>query len=223
MLETIFSQLAPHYCLSCGEIGSQICLNCFFDIELSPRPTCIKCHGLLVGHTCKGCVELEGITQLVLASREGILERLIDDYKFRCTKETYKILAKLYDSGLPYLPEDTILVPLPTSAAHIRRRGFDHTRDIVQELGKLRGLPASLLLSRRHNAAQFGASYRQRQRSAQAAFELARKAQIDKEATYVILDDIITTGASMTAAASKLREAGARRVIAVALLQQPWK
>lgn len=223
MLETLFSRLAPHYCLSCGEIGRQICESCFYDIELSPRQTCLRCHAFLVNQTCRDCAELAGVIQLVLAPREGVLGKLLDAYKFDCTRESYKILGRLYDEGLPYFDGNTVLVPLPTSPTHVRKRSFDHTHDIVRELGMRRDLRVKSVLRRSHNKAQFGSSYQERQIHAQGAFEVSKGVVLDDETQYVICDDIVTTGASMIAAVSRLREAGAKRVVAVALLQQPWK
>lgn len=222
MLETLFSRLAPHYCLSCGEIGRQICDNCFYDIELAPRQTCLKCHRILVHQTCLSCPELADVPQYVLASRDGVLARVVDEYKFNCTREAYKLLARLYDEGLPYLDSATF-VPLPTSSRHVRMRSFDHTRDIVRELSRRRGHGYSALLRRTHNTAQHGSTRHERQTYAATAFAMSRDDVLDPDKLYVLCDDIVTTGASMTAALTMLRRAGATRLMAVALLQQPWK
>lgn len=222
MLKTLFSRLAPHYCLSCGEIGRQICDNCFFDIEMQARETCLRCHGLLTALQCSICDELRGVTQVVLAERGDVLGRLVDEYKFLCTRETSTLIAKFLDSAAPHFPTDAVLVPIPTSPAHVRRRGFDHTRDIVSEFARLRHLSYSQLLTRQHNLAQFGAGYHERQTRAQEAFGLSRES-VATDKVYIVCDDIVTTGASMAAAVAKLREAGATRIIVLALLQQPWK
>lgn len=222
MLETLFSQFSPHYCLSCGEIGRQICDDCFFNIELQPREACFRCHGFLTGLQCPVCPDLQSVTQVVVAEREDVIGRLVDEYKFHCTRESSLVIARFLDSAVPYFPPDSILVPLPTSAKHVRQRGFDHTRDIVREFAALRQLKYAQLLIRQHNLPQFGADFHERHARAHNAFGLAVE-HIDPDKTYIVCDDIITTGASMSAATAKLKEAGATKIVALALLQQPWK
>ena len=222
MLETIFSRLAPHRCLSCGEIGAQICDNCFYDIDLSPRQTCFLCHGILIAQHCTACPQLIGVQQCVLAERRDILARLLDDYKFGYKREAYKVIARIFDEYAPHLPAGAHIVPIPTSSLHIRRRGFDHTHDITRELARRRGLTQSSLLARRHTHSQVGASRAQRRVQAQTAY-VVRKRAIDPDAYYALCDDIITTGASIVAALDKLRHAGASKLVVIALLQQPWQ
>ena len=163
-----------------------------------------------------------GVSQIVLAERDGVLERLIDDYKFTCQRDTYKIVARLFDEYAPIFPASTHIVPLPTSHSHIRKRGFDHTRDISMRFAKLRRLQMSPLLKRRHNLAQVGASVEQRKKQAASAFTMPHRVP-SKEPLYVVCDDIVTTGASIGAAIEKLRHAGAKNLAILALLQQPWK
>lgn len=221
MLESLFSTLAPHYCLSCGEIGAQICDNCFFDIELQPLEQCAACHGLLANLRCGGCQTLHGVTQIVLSERDGVLRRLVDDYKFACKRSTYEVVARCLDVGAPIFPDTTYIVPIPTSSVHIRQRSFDHTRDFSRRFTNLRGLHYAPLLRRRHNKAQVGASVAERKRQAETAFEVCGKLP-DIDALYVLCDDIVTTGASMAAAVTQLRKAGARNIATLALLRQPW-
>ena len=222
MLDSLFSRLAPHYCLSCGQIGVQICESCFYDIDLSARQTCFKCHRLLVLQQCMSCPELAGVQQCVLAERRDVLARLLDDYKFGYKREASHIIARVFDEYVPYLPTNTHVVPVPTSMAHIRKRGFDHTYDITRYFAARRNLRHSSLLVRCHNYSQVGTSRAERKRQAQSAYKL-RVDYLDSDTCYVVCDDIVTTGASMLAAVGRLREAGAEKLVAVALLQQPWK
>lgn len=222
MLDSLFSSFAPHYCFSCGDIGAQICDNCFFDIDLSPRQTCLSCHGLLINLQCRSCHQLSDVSQIVLAERHGILERLIDEYKFTHTRGSYKLIARLFDEYAPIFPTSAHIIPIPTSSPHIRARGFDHTRDIAARFAKLRDLRCTPLFKRRHNLAQVGVSAATRRAQAATAFSSLRRVP-DSGALYVVCDDIVTTGASVSAAIEKLRLAGAQNLAILALLQQPWK
>ncbi len=219
MFDSLFSRLAPHYCLSCGEIGAQICDNCFFDIELTPREQCIFCDSLLVGLQCRQCLDLAGVTQVVLAERDGVLQRLVDEYKFACKRAAYSQVAKCFDVAAPIFPGLIHIVPLPTSTTHIRRRGFDHTSDFSGAFARLRGYSDTPLLARRHNKAQVGATAAKRKRQADTAFVMRAK-RLDQDALYVVCDDITTTGASIAAAVRCLRDAGAENVAFLVLMRQ---
>lgn len=223
MLKSLISYLAPHYCLSCGEIGEQICRNCYFDIELSLRETCFMCHRILSHQQCMSCHLLQGTTQWVLAEREGVLERLIDEYKFSSARGTEAIIAQLLCDGTPLLPSDVCLVPVPTAPSHIRRRGFDHTRDITKRLARLKQVSVESVVARRSSSTQVGANRRERQQQAAQAYQLKRGSEIHQSRTYIICDDIVTTGATMSAMVELLRRAGATNIICLALLQQPWQ
>ncbi len=223
MIDSLISSLAPHYCLSCGEIGEQICENCYFDIELSPRGICFICRKILVASQCSSCAVLRDVTQIVLAERAGMLARLIDDYKFMCTRDTDKIIARLLDDGVPVLPSHSHLIPVPTAPSHVRRRGFDHTYDFVRRFAAARSVAFSPFVVRRHSHAQVGASRTKRQQQATQAYRMKKGVTLDPEAVYVVCDDIVTTGASMAAMITMLRRYGASHIICVALLQQPWQ
>lgn len=222
MLDSLFSTFAPHYCLSCGRFGRQICDYCFYDIELSIRETCMVCHRLLQRQQCRTCRNLHGVRQIVLGEREGILERMMDEYKFACRRETHRVFAQLLDVHMPHFPAGSQIVPIPTAPSHIRRRGFDHTRDIYKRFATTRELAYAPLLSRLHNSAQFGATAAQRRYQAARAFKLNADV-INVDTHYLLCDDIVTTGASMSAGVKLLRGAGAQHITVVALLQQPWK
>lgn len=222
MLDSLFSRLAPHYCLSCGEIGAQICENCFYDIDLAARQTCLKCHGIMTSQRCGSCASLAGIQQYIFAERHGVLAKLLDEYKFAHKREAHRTIAQLFAHYAPHFPSSARIIPIPTSSSHVRRRGFDHTQDITSRFSRARGLQQMRLLERRHNHAQVGAGVQERQQRADTAFALTQKS-LDPDKLYVVCDDIVTTGASMIAATSLLRSAGAQNIVVMALLQQPWK
>lgn len=223
MLNSLISHFAPHYCLSCGEIGQQICESCYFDIELSARQKCFVCHKFLLNQRYTSCSALRDVTQVILAEREGVLARLVDEYKFSSARGAEVIIARLFHDNTPLLPLKTHLVPVPTASSHIRQRGFDHTRDISRQLARIRGVVLAPIVERRHNAVQVGASFVQRQQQAASAYRLKTRASIDPDAVYVVCDDIVTTGASMAAMVALLRSHGATQVVCLALLQQPWQ
>ena len=102
------------------------------------------------------------------------------------------------------------VVALPTIARHVRERGFDHMAKLAKAVASLSGLETAKVLVRGNNAVQVGASMEDRQKQAKTAY--IAKAGIDRDANYLLIDDVWTTGSSMMAAAKTLREAGCKRL-----------
>ena len=111
--------------------------------------------------------------------------------------------------------DEIIVVPLPTIARHIRERGFDHMELICQKLARNRGWRYQKVLDRVNNTVQVGASKEERQRQAMLAYKVNQI--IESSATYLLVDDVWTTGSSMIAAEKILKTAGAQRIVAAVL------
>ena len=105
---------------------------------------------------------------------------------------------------------DMKVVALPTIARHIRERGFDHMGKMAQKVALLNGLETAKVLVRGNNAVQVGASMEKRHEQAKTAYIV--KVDIDREANYLLIDDVWTTGSSMMAACEALRRAGCKKI-----------
>jgi len=146
----------------------------------------------------------------VVGPRTGVLQRLVGLYKFERAKSAYKLLGDLLLDVLPQLPTDTVIVPIPTVSGHIRERGYDHMLLIAKYIAKVRDLECKQLLCRKTNTKQRQTTARQRVAQAKQAF--AVKGQLDAETPYLLLDDVLTTGATIKYASQTLRDAGAKHV-----------
>lgn len=120
---------------------------------------------------------------------------------------------------LPDLPPDTVVVPIPTITAHVRQRGYDHTLLMARYIAKRRQLQVEPLLRRVDSSVQHRANRQQRLLQARGAFE-ATKSSLDASRPYLIIDDVVTTGATVHYAAQALRKAGARHVWVAAVARQ---
>ena len=160
--------------------------------------------------------------------REGVLKQIVEDYKFQSIRASSRDLAELIDGVLPEM-SNVVVVPLPTISRHIRERGFDHTRLIAKHLVRLRNRhePKSSwhlvpLLERKNNTVQVGSDRNTRLQQAKEAYELnsrfLKSHPISPGLTYLLLDDIWTTGASMESAIKILQKAGAKKVAGAVLL-----
>lgn len=166
---------------------------------------------------CKGCrVPYE--RAWAVGNREGVLQRLIGLYKFERARSGYKALGELLLNSLPELPPETIIVPVPTVSGHIRERGYDHMLLIAKYVAKKRGLKLQRLLERKTSTKQRQAGASQREVQAKRAFEV--RGVISKDVPYLLLDDVITTGATLKYASKALVDAGAKHVWVAVVARQ---
>jgi len=153
-----------------------------------------------------------------VGERSGVLQRLIGDYKFQRMKSAYKILGDLLLSVLPDLPDNVIIAPVPTAASHIRERGYDHMLLIARYMARCRGLQHQRLLRRVTDTKQRQSSASQRQAQASRAFVV--EGSIDPDKVYLLLDDVVTTGATIKYASRALVRAGAKNVWVIVVARQ---
>lgn len=210
MIDRILSVIAPHQCCGCGKIGTPLCDNCKYDIISDAKSVCVACQrpcGLK--GICSSCrVPYERAWHVGV--REGTLQRLVGLYKFERLRSAYKQLGDLLLETIPALPSDVIVVPIPTASSHIRERGYDHMLLIAKYFAKKRGLTLSRVLNRSTQTKQRQASAMQRVRQAKQAFTVS--GELSNDVTYLLIDDVMTTGATAKYAAHALKAAGASHV-----------
>jgi ComF family protein len=112
-------------------------------------------------------------------------------------------------AGDGLLADSAVLVPVPTAAARARRRGYDQARLLARELSRRTGLPYLDCLARHGNAHQVGASGGTRRSQLQGVFRVTVPGARLRGARLVLIDDVMTTGATLEAAAAALTRAGA--------------
>ncbi|MES2630739.1 MAG: phosphoribosyltransferase family protein [Patescibacteria group bacterium] len=156
-----------------------------------------------------------------MSERVTVLRRVVDAYKFEYVKAAAHSLVDLLDESLPILPKNMVIVPVPTAASHIRQRGYDHLDILARLLSLRRGLPVARLLERSSTKTQHELNKVERQIEASSAFHVAGGVSIDANTPLLILDDIITTGSTVRAAAEVLSQAGAKNIFVAALAYQP--
>lgn len=144
-----------------------------------------------------------------------MLGGLVEEYKYQSIRSAGSDLAEMLDVVIPCLEGEVIVVPLPTIRKHIRERGFDHTKAVARKLARRRGWKVQSLLKRANDTVQVGADNEKRKKQAKEAFKLA--GELKRDVTYLLLDDIWTTGASMMAGAEILRDSGATKVSGVVI------
>ncbi len=208
---SLLDLLAPHSCRGCGTLGTVLCDCCKKNIINSHFNFCPVCKAKKSTTSCPHCPDLPGT--FIVGSRQDLIGQLVSDLKFHSVRALAKPLAEILNAilltELPDNNQKLILVPLPTIKKHVRARGLDHTLLIAKHLAKLRpSCTVEQLLIRHQNTVQVGADAATRRSQATSAYTLNPKLKIGQTATYLLLDDVWTTGASMLAAAKVAQKAG---------------
>ena len=208
--------LAPHSCRGCGHIGSPLCNRCKNYIISHHQNQCPVCHTPNSNGKCRQCRGLPPI--FIAGERSDLIGDLVHALKYDSLRALAHPLAEILDATLPPTDSPTIIVPLPTISRHVRERGLDHTQLITKHFARLRPhYTVANFLIRTKDTVQVGSSRTTRLAQATTAYQLKSSAKINPTATYVLFDDVWTTGASLQSAYRLLREAGAQRIIISAL------
>ncbi len=217
MLRRLLDLVIPHYCCSCGEIGSLLCESCKYDIIDERFSGCILCGHASLVPGCSRC--RSGVERTWCGGeRVGGLEILIDRFKFAYAEAAHVPLGDILLAALPDLPPETIVVPIPTIRAHVRQRGYDHTALLARYVADKRGLRYAQPLRRSTASVQRGASRAVRMAQAKEAFTVRQT--LSAGVPYLLIDDVVTTGATLRYGAKAMKKAGATIVWAAAAARQ---
>ncbi len=218
MFDKLLSILAPHLCYKCGKTGHLLCDNCKYDITSEEFVICILCRGPADSSgVCSNC-DAHFSRAWCVGDRTEELHQLLNDYKFMRVYAAHVLFGELLAQKIGQLPEGVVIVPIPTNASHVRQRGYDHTLLMARQLAKLSRTPVRRILRRHAKTVQTGKTKRERFDQAARTFVISGDCE---GKTVLIIDDIVTTGATLQAAARLCRDAGAVDVWVAAVARQP--
>jgi ComF family protein len=220
-VEKALSFLAPHDCLVCGREGSLMCLGCAYD-SFEPVPDrCYRCLRLSRDSAvCQKCRQSTVLKHVWVATEyDSHAKELVRLLKFERTKAAHRPIAQEIARILPYLAKDTVVTHVPTATSRERARGYDQSYLVARVVASEKKLKHTTLLARHGQSRQVGSTRKQRQDQAKNMFSVRNIPNI-KNAHILLVDDILTTGASLEAAAKQLKMAGAKQVNAVVFAQK---
>lgn len=216
----LFSLLAPHTCRGCGRLGDPLCTRCKNYLITHHQNICPICHQPNPTGKCANCQKLPPI--YIAGPKSSLLGNLIQALKYESVRALAQPLAEIMSSILPKPSSKTtnyILVPLPTINRHIRERGLDHTLLIAKELARIHPQSSvQKLLLRHQNTVQVGSSRTTRLTQATNAYKTNPTLKINTNATYILLDDVWTTGASLKAAYSLFDDLNIKKILLTTLV-----
>jgi ComF family protein len=217
-----FSGRIPSRCAVCHLWPAQpVCEDCVAEFA-QPVPRCNRCAlPVLAGmHQCGECITLPPAFDRCVAAvnYQYPWSLLVVDFKFSGQAAWARSLAGLLRSAPwaePALEQADMVIPMPLAPARLQERGFNQSLLLAHSLGydKVRN---DLLLRVLDTRAQSALPRKERLANVQNAFAIdpLRHTQLQGQ-RIVLLDDVMTTGASLGAAAGVLRRAGASHITAM--------
>ncbi len=215
----------PKSCVGCGKEGDLICDKCRRTMVRLLPPICPKCgRPQLSGVLCPACVgwrsSIDGIRSPFRF--EGVARQAVHQLKYRNLRILARPLAELMRDYLVKtpLPSD-MLVPIPLHPRRLRERGYNQSRLLAEELGRLTSM-----------AVVHGGVVRQRYAPPQATTPSVehRRANISgafactghdfKGRRVLLIDDVATSASTLEACAVALKDAGATSVWGLVLARE---
>lgn len=222
--EAVVDVLLPPSCPACDEVlpgAVGFCGDCALEVLELPRVHCGRCAepGAFEGHLCSRCrggVPWE--RAFAPFEHEGALARAIHRFKYEDRSDLCRplglLLSKAAQRELASMPG--YLVPLPLHQARFRERKFDQAALLAAVLGQQLGreVKADWLRRTRDTRQQVGLSEAQRVANVAGAFEASGAVQGQE---VLLIDDVLTSGATAKEAARALQAAGAARIYVLTL------
>lgn len=221
--------LSPSLCLGCGnEISLEnpfFCHNCLVSLKRNnpgAGPICPYCgRPGEVASACSFCANIESSRLYFWGAYDGLLKESITMFKFRGMVELGKVLGDMAADSLASRIEDSLfdmIVPVPLYKARKRKREFNQSEIIAEILAKRFGIELKVdhLVRVRQTVQQAKLEGNLRWKNVEGAFALKEDADIAGK-RILLVDDIVTTGATIFEAGRPLIEAGAGGVTVFSL------
>jgi len=215
----------PRRCIGCGRTGDFLCANCCQKLPWLLPPFCHKCgRSESSGALCPSCwgwqAKIDGIRSPF--KFDGVIRQAIHGLKYHNLKAISGRLAELLATYLQvnHVPGE-VLVPVPLHPRRLRKRGYNQSGLLTQELGRLTALPVvddCLFRSKDSPPQARTAAVENRRRNVTGAF-VCRDQRLSGR-HILLVDDVCTSGVTLDACAEALKAAGAVSVWGLTLARE---
>jgi predicted amidophosphoribosyltransferase len=203
--------LLPRRCVVCAFPGATVCLPCTAFLPRLSGPLCARC-GAPVAWPVDRCRECAGRRVAFASARaaveyDAVVRTLVAAWKERGLRGLAALAATVVDEVVPR-PSARLVTFVPPDGDRSLKRGHHPPERLARELGRYWALPVEALLGRtRPLRPQRGLRRDERRRNVRGAFRA-----LPVRGRIVLVDDVYTTGATVSAAASALRAGGSTSV-----------
>jgi ComF family protein len=218
--------LFPPTCPGCGRVMAEhgaLCQACWQEVSFIERPYC-EVLGTPFSHDLgTGFLSAQAIAEppvfdrlRAVCSFDGIARKLVHGLKYRDRTELAPMMARwMARAGKEVIEDCDVIVPVPLHRWRLFSRRFNQAADLARALEGETGKPmlANALRRKRRTAQQVGLAKAARETNMKGAFEVTTIGKSDLLGKRVLLiDDVYTTGATVSAATRALKRAGAAKV-----------
>lgn len=226
MLNTILNILFPQSCPLCCRASTNhrtapICPQCWEKVSLYNGPLCNRCGKPLTSDKsiiCGECISDEPSFKYARSYGlyEGGLEKAIKLLKYHGVTRLSVPLSDLL-LQLP-LPRVDVIIPVPLHRRRLRERGFNQSALLSRHVAKRLKIPVAItsLIKHRDTHPQVDLDARDRRKNIKGAFTVENREMIYKK-DIMLIDDVLTTGATVRECSKVLRKAGAGDIYVIAL------
>jgi len=215
--------LLPRSCIACDRLMDRldtgvVCGLCWSRLSLLPAPKCDRCGHPIQGNVCRWCELLPPFVRAVrsvcwmpVEPASSIVHALkYEGWSVLATPLAERMSRLSWPSDV--VEERTALVPVPLASARKRQRGYNQSALIARELGKKWQLPVweDVVGRTRETETQTRLTPEERRANVAGSFCVNSKPQNLAGAHVLIVDDVVTTAATLNSCAKVLYEAGAR-------------
>ena len=222
--EFLLDCLFPKHCFVCQKEGEYLCSACFDKIELADNK-CYLC-GTMTQELgiCSACQKLTDIDSVIVATAydNNVAGLMVEALKYNFVEPIAPALAKLIQKRIFRDKLETIviqktLIPIPLHKKRFLERGFNQSQLLAAELSHCFQcrIESNLIKRVRYTSQQAKLTRAERLVNIKEAFAV-KSFSLDLQ-EVILVDDVITTGSTLSGAAKVLKQAGVKKVIAVAV------
>lgn len=217
--------ILPHQCTLCGTSSSNqlLCAGCEADLPHYRTPACPVCAlPTPDGQVCGTCLQHPPAFDQTLAafSYHFPIDRLLHALKYSGNLALVELLAKPLAQLASAHPRPDWLIPMPLHSVRLKERGFNQSLEIAKPISRWLGIPliADGSQRTRDTPTQAGLKLKERRRNVRGAFAC----DLDFSGKHVaVLDDVMTTGATLNEISQVLKSRGATKVSAWLVARTP--
>ena len=218
----ILNIIYPSLCCSCGKaLTRNEDLICFSCRNLLPKVSDVDFQNNELTNRFFGKMDVTFASSFFYYYKDGITQKILHQFKYNNYPEIGELLGKwfAYDLAENNIPDDIdLIIPVPLHPKKERKRGYNQSQYFAKGLSEVTAIPTDFETLERiqHQKSQTLKTKEQRWKNVKDAFRVLDKQNIENR-HILLVDDIITTGATLEACGSQLYRNGAAQISIVTI------